>query len=173
LFCFSLLFLLFCLPSCKSCKKKEEPVASITDTASIPTPIHSINLPHADTTFIPILSAVLDGAFDASMRKDYKQLASYIIYRGPDTLKYGYDVFDAKNSFDKKIVKVTADVFNKWNNNLESRDYSRVFELPQGDGSSIPVMEVIFVTKKTVDRKFFLFQNIRDEWKIMEVTSYL
>jgi len=159
--------------SCKSCKKEDKPVA--TDTTTVPgtPPVNTIDLPHADTSVIPILSAILDEAFDASSKKDYNKLASLIVYRGPDTKRYGYDVFNAKNNYDRKAVSITADVFNKWNKNVESRDYARVFALDQPDGRTLPVLEVIFVSPKSVDRKFFGFLEINGEFKIADVTSNL
>ncbi|MES2619650.1 MAG: hypothetical protein V4615_02280 [Bacteroidota bacterium] len=160
--------------SCKSCKK-EEPAAVVTadTTTSSFRPPNTIDLPHADTSLIPFLTIVLDAAFDASAKKDYTALASLVIYRGPDSLKFGYDVFNVKNKYDKALVRITADVFNKWNKDLQSREYARVFEMGQPDGRSMPVMEVIFVYPKSMDRKFFGFLLINEEWKIADVTSYL
>jgi hypothetical protein len=164
--------LLFMHSSCKSCKKEDKPVS--TDTTSVFTaPVNSINLPHADTAVIPVLAKVLDEAFEASSKKDYNKLGSLIVYRGPDSTRYGYAVFNAKNSYDKKSLSITADVFNKWNTNVDSRDYARVFALAQPDGRTLPVLEVIFVSKKTVDRKFFGFLEINGEYKIADVTSNL
>ena len=161
------------LSSCKSCKKEESAQAISTDTTSS-VPIHnSINLPHADTSLIPFLTQVLDEAFDASAKKDYSKLSSLIVYRGPDSLRFGYDVFNAKNKYDKNLVRITADVFNKWNKDVVAREYGRVFEMGQPDGRSMPVMEVIFASPKNMDRKFFGFLQIGEEWKIADVTSYL
>lgn len=160
--------------SCKSCNKKPVETISPIDTTSPIEPIQSINLPHADTSFIPILGSVLDEVFDASEKKDFAKLGEYIVYRGPDSLKAGYGVFDTRNAFDKKVVKITSEVFNKWNKDLVSREYSRVFEINAGNGISLPVMEVIFVNKKTINRKFFIFQSTDGvDWKIAETTSYL
>jgi hypothetical protein len=164
----------FYCSSCKSCKKSEPvPTVSTVDTVPAIAPQNTINLPHADTSLIPILSKVVDQAFDASAKKDYRQFASLVIYRGPDSLKLGYDLFNAKNSFDKNVLRITADVFNKWNADVDSRNYGRVFEMGQPDGRSMPVLEVIFVSRKNLDRKFFGFLQIKDEWKIADVTSYL
>ena len=159
--------------SCKQCKKDTPPV--VTDTTSVVsnTPVHSINLPHADSTLIPVLSKILDDAFDASSKKDYNRLASFIVYRGPDSTRYGYAVFNAKNNYDRKAVSITADVFNKWNRNIDNRDYARIFALDQPDGRTLPVLEVFFVSKKNVDRKFFGFLEVNGEYKIADVTSSL
>ena len=163
---------LFVHSSCKSCKKEDKPAT--TDTTTVSTaPVNSINLPHADTTLIPILSKVLDETFDACGKKDYNKLGSLIVYRGPDQARYGYAVFNAKNSYDKKALSITADVFNKWNKGVDSRDYGRVFSLDQPDGRTLPVMEVIFITSKTINRKFFGFLEINGEYKIADVTSSL
>ena len=167
--------LLSCLlfySSCKSCKK-ETPVTTVDTTVSSTAPVNSINLPHADTTVIPILSKILDEAFEASAKKDYNKLASLIVYRGPDSTRYGYDVFNAKNNYERKSLSITADVFTKWNSGVDTRDYARVFALNQPDGRTLPVLEVIFVSKKTVDRKFFGFLEINGEYKIADVTSFL
>ncbi len=164
--------LLFTYSSCKSCKKEDKPV--VTDTTSVSTPpVNTINLPHADTAVIPVLAKVLDEAFEASGKKDYNKLGSLIVYRGPDQTRYGYSVFNAANKYDKKSLSITADVFNKWNRNVESREYARVFALDQPDGRTLPVLEVFFVSKKTVDRKFFGFLEINGEYKIADVTSSL
>jgi len=158
--------------SCKSCKK-EEKLPQVDTTATSSAPVNSINLPHADTAVIPVLAKVLDEAFDACSKKDYAKLGSLIVYRGPDTKRYGYDVFNAKNNYDKKSLSITAEVFNKWNRDVESRDYARVFALDQPDGRTLPVLEVIFISKKSVDRKFFGFLEIEGSYKIADVTSNL
>jgi hypothetical protein len=158
--------------SCKSCEK-EEAAQTTTDTTSFTPSPNTINLPHADTSLIPILSKILDDAFDASAKKDFNQFASLVVYRGPDSLKFGYDVFNTKNKYDRNVVRITTEVFNKWNTGIESREYARVFEMGQPDGRSMPVMEVIFISKKNMDRKFFGFLLINEEWKIADVTSYL
>jgi hypothetical protein len=164
--------LLFVHSSCKSCKKEEPPVT--VDTTAVSTrPANTINLPHADTAIIPVLAKVLDEAFEASGKKDYSKLGSLIVYRGPDSTRYGYAVFNAKNSYDKKSLSITADVFNKWNRNVDSRDYARVFSLDQPDGRTLPVLEVIFVSRQSVDRKFFGFLEIDGQYKIADVTSRL
>src|SRR3954470_23839089 len=92
-----LLSITFYCTSCKSCKKAEPAQTITSDTTTHAVPLNTINLPHADTSLIPILTKVLNEAFDASIKKDYAQLASFIVYRGPDSLKFGYDVFNAKN----------------------------------------------------------------------------
>ena len=160
--------------SYKSCKKKENaPVVHTDTTSTVASPIHNIELPHGDTSLIPVLSKVLDVAFNASAKKDYNQLASLIIYRGPDSLKFGYAVFNAKHAYDKTIVRITADVFNKWDMDIESREEGRVFDMALPDGRSMTVLEVIFLSKENLDRKFFGFLKIKDEWKIADVTSSL
>jgi hypothetical protein len=83
------------------------------------------------------------------------------------------DVFNPKNNYDRNVLRLTSEVFNKWNTDIDSKDYSRVFEMPLPDGRNMPVMEVIFVSKKSVDRKFFGFLQIKEEWKIADVTSSL
>lgn len=153
-------------------KETIEPI--VTDTTAISLkPSGTLTLPHADTSLIPLFSETLDAAFQASKSKDYAKLGSLLVYRGPNQNKHGYDVFDTKNSFDKGVVKVTAEVFNKWVTNVESIEYARAFELPQPDGRSMAVLEVIFVSKKNTDRKFFGFLPINNEWKIADVTSYI
>ncbi len=169
--------LLFFQSSCKYFKKDDEKTTS-SDTTAVaaspsPPPVNNINLPHADSSLVPILKEILTNAFDASNKKDYKTLASLIVYRGPDVKRYGYATFDAKNAYDRKAVAITADVFNKWNKNIESLDYARVFALDQPDGRTLPVLEVIFVSRKNVHRKFFGFLEINGEFKIADVTSNL
>lgn len=162
------------LSSCKSCKKNEPVAVSASDTLTkVFQPQNTINLPHADTALIPELSKILDEAFVASTKKDYNQLASLLVYRGPDSLKFGNAVYNAKNNYEKNVLRITADVFNKWNKGIDSRDYARVFELDQPDGRKMPVLEVIFVSKKSVDRKFFGFLKVKEDWKIADVTSSL
>ncbi len=160
--------------SYKSCKKKEviQPVA-VDTTTTILHPQQTIDLPHADTTLIPVVSKVLDEAFDASAVKDYNRLASLVVYRGPDSLKFGYDVFNANNKYDRNVLRITADVFNKWNKDVDSKEYARMFELDQPDGRKMLVMEVIFASPKYFDRKFFGFLQIENKWKIVDVTSSL
>jgi hypothetical protein len=70
-------------------------------------------------------------------------------------------------------LRITGEVFNKWNKDIDSREYARVFEMDQPDGRTMPVMEVIFVSKRNIDRKFFGFLQVKDEWRIADVTSYL
>lgn len=166
---------LFSLPSCKSCNKPSEQNNTTADTTSALAnhPINSINLPHADTSLIPVLTKILDESFAASAQKDYAHLASLIIYRGPDPARLGQDVFNAKNNYEKNVVRITADVFNKWNRNIESHDYTRVFDMDQPGGRKMAVLEVIFVSKKSIERKFFGFVKVHDSYKIVDVTSNL
>ena len=119
--------------SCKWFKKEEKTVVADT-TSSTSATATNIQLPHADTSVIPLLSNILDEAFAASQAKDYAKLGSLIVYRGSDVNRYGYDVFNTKNSAERKVVSITAEVFNKWNAGVESRDYARVFSLSQPDG---------------------------------------
>lgn len=174
LFIFVIGSLLFVLPSCKSCNKKEEVPALTADTTTFSLqPSNTLTLPHADTSLVPLLSAVLDDAFDASAKKDYNRLASLIVYRGPDERRMGYDVFTTKVKMEKGVVKATADVFNKWNSSADSREYIRTFEMDQPDGRTMPVMEVLFISSKKIERRFFGFFEINGQYKIADVTSYL
>lgn len=161
--------------SCKSCKKEKPSAAPIvTDTTGSVNPnIKTIDAPHGDTSLIPVLAEVLDKAFKAGKQKDYAAFGTYVVYRGADEKRHGYDVFNVKNSYEKNVVRITADVFAKWSTGTQSIDYARVFELPQPDGRTLQVLEVIFVYPKKVDRKFFGFLPINNEYKIADVTSYL
>ena len=170
--------LLLAIPSCKSCnnKKSDQATVAVDSSTAKPSdfkPMNTVNLPHADSTLIPVLAKILDEAFEASTKKDYGKLAAVIIYKGPDSTRFGYDVFNAKNNYEKAVLKITADVFNKWNRGVEARNYGRVFELDQPDGRKMVVLEVIYVSKKTLDRKFFGFLQIKEGYKIVDVTSYL
>jgi hypothetical protein len=159
--------------SCKSCKKKEAEQTVPVDTLSAQSmaPSNMVNLPHADTSLIPVLAKVLDDAFAASAKKNYDLLGSLIVYRGPDEAKTGTGVFNAKNKFDKGVVRVTAEVFNKWNKDVPAPEYGRVFSLDLPDGSSAPVLEVIFASPKQFDRKFFIFLQQPSGWKIGDISS--
>jgi hypothetical protein len=163
--------------SCKSCKKDGEAKAVAIDSASVPAVPHvqnAINLPHADSSLAPVFAKVMDDVFEASRKKDYAKLASYLIYRGPDMKRFGYDVFNPKNAYERNVVRITAEVFNKWNSNRETKDYARIFSLQQPDGRDMDVLEVIFVSKKGVDRRFFGFLPLKkDDYKIVDVTSNL
>ncbi|MCW5908614.1 MAG: hypothetical protein KIS94_12200 [Chitinophagales bacterium] len=164
----------FISQSCKSCKKEKESEATTSDSTALPgnLNVNTIDAPHGDTSLIPILADVLTKTFEAAQKKDYAAFGSYIVYRGPDDNRHGYDVFNVKNNYEKNIVKITADVFTKWSG-AEAMDYTRVFELPQPDGRTLTVLEVIMVYPKKVDRKFFGFLLINNEFKIADVTSYL
>lgn len=131
------------------------------------------NLPKADSVLIPLLSKTLDDAFAASEKKDYAALASMIIYRGPDSLRMGYDVFNYKSNYEKSIVRITGETFNSWNKDVQTREYARAFEMPIPDGRSMPVLEVIFISRKSVNRKFFAFLEVNGQFRISDVTSYL
>lgn len=159
--------------SCKSGKKTDTAQAVKSDSATVSPSLNNINLPHADTALIPVLAKVLENALDASAKKDYAALASQIIYRGPDAKRYGRDVFNAKNNYEKGVIKVTSDVLNKWNRDVESKDYPRAFEMDQPNGQKMPVLEVIFVSKKNINRKFFGFLKVNDSYKIVDVVSSL
>ena len=161
--------------SCKSCKKDAPAETVNTDTVSTrpSVPENMLNVPHADSSLIPVLSKVLDIAFEASAKKNYAKLGSLIVYRGPNEAKMGNGVFDVQNSYDKAVVRVTADVFNKWNKDVATPEYGRAFALQQPDGRTMPVLEVIFTSPKQFDRKFFGFIELENEWKIVDVTSNL
>ena len=163
--------------SCKSCKKTDDAKEVHTDSSAAavaPSTINSINLPHADSSLAPVLAKVMDEVFDASKKKDYTRLASYLIYRGPDMKRFGYSVFNVKNGYERNVVRITADVFNKWNSNCETKDYSRIFSLQQQAGRDMVVLEVIFVSRSGVEQKFFGFLPLQtDDYKIVDVTSNL
>jgi hypothetical protein len=166
------------LQSCKGSNKKDDAQVTQTDSTHAfvapPSVLGGPNLPHGDSTLVPILSKVLDEVLDASKNKDYTKLASYLVYRGPDTKRFGYDVFNAKNAYDRNVVRITGEVFNKWNKDVESKDYARIFSMQQPDGRAMNVMEVIFVSKKGVNRKFFGFIDFgQGNYKIVDVTSDL
>lgn len=163
----------FSLQSCKSCNKKSDSAQVSADTAQTATAVNPINLPHADTSLIPVFSKILDSAFEASSRKDYRTLGSFIVYTGPDANRFGKDVYNTKNSYEYNVMRITADVFNHWNSGLDSRDYSRVFEYNQPGAMDMQVLEVLFVSRKKVDRKFFGFIRIGDRYKVADVTSSL
>ena len=159
------------ISSCKSCNKSNTPDITKSDTTTTSTPAHSINLPHADTSLIPVFSKILDEAFDASAKKDYDKLATYIVYRGINQARFGNDVFNTKHNDEKAVVKITSEVFNKWNAGIDTRDYPRVFDYSQPNTKPMMVLEVIFVSKKKIERKFFGFIKINDDYKIADVTS--
>lgn len=164
------------LPSCKSCNKPQEVIPPASDTITAPTTnmnTGTLTTPHGDSSLIPVFTDILEQAFAASKAKDYENLGSLMVYRGNDKKRHGLDVFRTKNAFDKSVVKVTAEVFSKWSNGAESVEYTRVFALPQPDGRSLQVMEVIFIHPKKMDRKFFGFLEIDGSYKIADVTSYL
>ena len=160
----------FLFSSCKSCNKKAIDVVPVADTTSAF--INTPSAPHADTSIIPLLTRVLDDAFAASAKKDYAAFASYIVYRGPDSTRHGYDVFKMNNTYEKNIVKITADVFSKWSSG-KTRSDVQVFEMQQPDGRSMVVLEVVFTSQKFIDRKFFGFLAIGNELKIADVTSWI
>lgn len=163
------------LQSCKGCNKEKTDavVADTTTVANNTVPgFGTVTAPRGDTALIPILAKILDDAFAASQKKDYAALASFIVYRGPDSMRYGMDVFTYKTPYEKAIMKTTGDVLNKWNKDVESVDYTRVFEVP-GEAGPVPVMEVLFISRKQINRKFFVFVPIGQEYKIAEITSML
>lgn len=161
--------------SCKSCNKGSDAANIHADSSAGPVAPHvqnTINLPHADSSLAPILSKVLDDAFEASRKKDYAKLASLLVYRGPDMNRFGYSVFNVKNNYERNVVRITAEVFNKWNSSCETKDYARIFALQQPDGRDMNVMEVIFVSRKGVDQRFFGFLPLdKGEYKIVDVNS--
>jgi len=163
--------------SCKSCNKSDSVQTAHVDSVSAPvTPQAAVpaNLPHADSSLAPVLAKIMDDAFDASKKKDYNRLASHLVYRGPDMKRLGYDAFNPKNAYERNVVRITGEVFSKWSKDCETVDYARIFALAQPDGREMPVLEVIFVSKKGVNRKFFGFLPINNEdFKIVDVTSTL
>ncbi len=162
--------------SCKSCKKSDEAKEVHIDTTATGSSPHiqPINLPHADSALAPVLTKIMDEVFDASKKKDYGKLASYMVYRGPDMKRFGYSVFNTKDPYERSVVRITAEVFNKWNSNCETKDYARIFSLQQADGRDMTVLEVIFVSRHGVYRRFFGFLPLeKDEYKIVDVTSNL
>jgi hypothetical protein len=162
------------LSACKQGHKDEEAKATVADTSiKAAAAVSPINLPHADTSLIPVFSKIVDDAFDASAKKDYTKLASLLVYRGTDEKRFGYDVFNARNANELAVVRITAQVFNKWNSGVESKDYPRAFELDQPGEQKLEVLEVIMVSKKKIDRKFFGFLKIKDAYKIADITSNL
>lgn len=160
------------LHSCKNNSKTETPTNNIpVDTTAVSNVLQSIDLPHADTAVIPVLTQLLDQAFTAAAAKDYNTLGKLIVYRGENAQRHGYDVFNATNAYERKVVLITAGVMNKWKSSSESVDYARAFQLPQPDGRTMMVLEVYFVSKKFLDRKFFGFLEVNGAYKIADITS--
>lgn len=157
--------------SCKGCKKDTPVAIPVDTTATVSAPIDMITTPHGDSALIPVFVELLDEAFAASKAKDNAKLASLLVYHGPDERRYNQDVHALKDKYEIGIVKTTAEVFNKWNANVQSREYPRVFNMPLGDGSSMEMLEVMFISPKKVHRKFFGFQQINGEYKISNITS--
>jgi hypothetical protein len=155
--------------SCKSCKKEEKPATTTTDTASQSVkPITNINLPHADTSLIPVLSAKLDEVYAASLKKDYATMANQFALVTPE----GFIPYNAKDKDQRKLISITSEVLNKWNKGVEQREYLRVFQLTQPNGMQLPVLEVVFTSKKTFYRKFFVFVQVDEtEYKILDIVS--
>ncbi len=176
-FCQSLFFIgpvlmLLMLYSCKSCNKGNETKEVKADSTIVNAAVaNPITLPHADTSLIPVFSKILDDAFAASSKKDYKTLASLIVYMGPDSTRFGADVYNTKSTYELNVMRITADVFNRWNGGIDSRDYSRVFDYNQPGAIDMQVLEVLFVSRKKIDRKFFGFIRIHDTYKIADITS--
>ena len=165
-------FILF-LYSCKSCNKGNDSSALKIDTTVTSPVTNPVNLPHADTSLIPIFSKILDDAFNASAKKDYKTLGSLIVYMGPDSARFGNDVYNTKNSYELNVVRITADAFNRWNSGIDSRDYSRVFEYNQPGAMDMQVLEVLFVSRTRINRKFFGFIRLGETYRLADVTSSL
>lgn len=191
---------------CKGCKK-DAPVAAV-DTTTAAAPVDMITTPHGDTSLIPLFIQILDDAFAASAKKDYVALGKLMVYRGGASMeRFGNDVFNANDPYEKAIVKSTAEVLHKWNSAATSKEYPRVFSMQQGDGRELQVLEVAFISdaagkpvitskkeevktgkdlltpekiaiegaskNQTFNRKFFAFLMIGDQYKIVDVTSYL
>lgn len=158
---------------CKGCKKEEE----TTTTATTDTTANNLNNvalpPRGDTTLIPILTQVLDSAFNFSAKKNYAGLASLMVYRGAEQNRAGTDVYTLKTKDDKEVVKITAEVFNKWNGSAEGREYIRIFEVPTMNGVGMVMLEVIFVGKADFNRKFFGFLKVNGNYRIAEIISSL
>ncbi|MFN8299929.1 MAG: hypothetical protein U0T75_12550 [Chitinophagales bacterium] len=159
------------------CKgKKGDGGTKPSDTTSVaqnPTP-GTLTLPHADSTLIPVLGAVVDEVFTALAKKDNKAFASYFIYRGPDSLRVMNDVFGVSTPFERDWVRITAAAFTKWNKDVESREYTRIYLVPLSEGVQMPVLEVVFISPKSVNRKFFGFLQVAEnDFRILEVTSQL
>ncbi len=163
--------------SCKSCNKADNGQATHVDSIATSTAapaVNAINLPHADSSLAPVIAKVMDDVFEASKRKDYNKLASYLIYRGPDMKRLGFSVFNPKDAYERNVVRITGEVFNKWTSGCETIDYARIFDMSQPGGQNLAGLEVIFVSKKGVNRKFFIFTVLdKDQVKIVEVTSNL
>ena len=162
------------LSACKQCNKKADNAALPYDTTAVSLrPENSVEAPRADTAVIPVLAEVLDKVFEASVKKDYNALGNLLVYRGPDQNRLGVEVHSLKNSYDKTIVRITGETFAKWKKTSTAIEYGRVFEMPQAGGSAMLVLEVLFVGDKSLNRKFFGFVIIGEEFKIIDVTSYL
>lgn len=160
--------------ACKQCNKKTETVAVPYDSTAVSLrPENSVEAPRADTSVIPMLAEVLDKVFEVSVKKDYSALGNMLVYRGPDQNRLGVEVHSLKNNYDKTIVRITGETFAKWKKTSTTIEYGRVFEMPQAGGSAMLVLEVLFVGEKSLNRKFFGFVIIGEEFKIIDVTSYL
>lgn len=159
---------------CKQCNKKTEPVVIPYDSTAVSLrPENSVEAPRADTAVIPMLAAVLDQVFEVSVKKDYAALGNMLVYRGPDQKRLGVEVHALRNNYDKTLVRITGETFAKWKKTATSIEYGRVFEMPQAGGSAMLVLEVLLIGEKNLNRKFFGFVIIGEEFKIIDVTSYL
>lgn len=163
------------LGSCKGKKGQEgtKPADTTAVNGQLP-PSGTLTLPHADSALIPVLGAVVDEVFTALAKKDNKAFASYFIYRGPDSLRVMNDVFGVNTPFERDWVRITAAAFNKWNKDVENREYTRIYLVPLSEGVQMPVLEVVFISPKSVNRKFFGFLQVAEnDFRILEVTSQL
>lgn len=101
----------------------------------------------------------VQGLLEACVAGDYATAATFIMYRGKDETRMGYDSFDYNNANEANTVKVTCDVIVSWLGSSQSYEFISYQEEETEFGLQY-VVEVMFKKEKLgIERHFFYLMD--------------
>ncbi len=102
---------------------------------------------------------IVQGLIEACVSGDYATAASFIMYRGKDETRMGYDSFNYENANEANTVKVTCEVVLSWLGSSESYEFIS-FQEEETEFGLQYVVEVLFTKEKLgIERHFFYLMD--------------
>lgn len=158
--------LLFISYSCNSSTNSvnEEEAATeetVADSVTVDTKPKSIAdlVNTKDETKLNESQLKVQGLLEACVANDYASAASFIMYRGKDEARMGYDSFDYNNANEANTVKVTCDVIVAWLGTSQSYEFIS-FQEEETEFGLQYVVEVMFKKEKIgIERHFFYLMD--------------
>ena len=101
----------------------------------------------------------VQGLIEACVSGDYATASSFIMYRGKDETRMGYDSFNYENANEANTVKVTCEVILSWLGSSESYEFIS-FQEEETEFGPQYVVELLFTKEKLgIERHFFYLMD--------------